>query len=244
MSVNHRNQCTVKARALAAVIVPLLVIPAAASAETALRVKGGYGVGGSYEIETDDGQKEEADLQVMAVSGTIIFNGAYADLSYSESSGDDLTYSNSNTGYRGPGGSLDRSDLALTIGTLGDISVFGGYRQGKSHLNNALDTVFETKGFFLGVSPSMKVAERSRVGMTAAMAFMNGKWQDNASGTASADYALGFSVGAAFGYQLNEQFGVGADVKYQSYSFDFTSDLGITVDETLLSYGLNANYRF
>ncbi len=107
---------------------------------TTLRVKGGYGIGGSYEIETDDGQMEKSDLHVMAVSGTIILNCAYSDRSYSESSGDDLTYLN--------------------------------------------------------------------------------------------------------GYQVNEQFGLGVDIKYQSYSFDFTRDLGMRVDETFLSCGLSSNYRF
>lgn len=214
-----------------------------AQADTNFRLKAGYAVGGDYEIESDTGQKWEADFNPVALSGTFIFDGGYADVTFASSSSDSLTFSFAPTGFSGVTGSLDRTDIAVTVGTTGSLSVFGGYKKGKSEFNNSIATVFENQGVFIGLAPSFEVVDNARVGFSGALAFMDGTWTDT-SGTADADFTFGYSLGSAFSYQFTDNLSAGVDLKYQAYSFDFKTTLGKTVDENILLYGVNIAYRF
>lgn len=203
-------------------------------ADPAFRIKAAYALGGKYEIKTSTGGQAEADINPYTVSASLVADSVYADASFGASSNDKLT---------GVTGALDRQDITLTVGTTDALSVFGGYKQGKSELNNTLKTVFKSQGFFVGLAPSFAIAEGSRVGLSGAIAFMSGSWDDTTSSD-DADYTFGYSLGAAYSYQFNPNLSAGVDVKYQAYDFDFKTNLGMTVDETMLQYGANIAYRF
>ena len=76
---------------------------------------------------------------------------------------------------------------------------------------------------------------------------MGANWQDNNGYDVDADFALGFSLGASYTYPFTSKFGIVADVKYNKYSYDFSTSSTkptFTVDEDISALGVSLYAKF
>jgi hypothetical protein len=156
----------------------------------------------------------------------------------------------------------------LTVGYVhvfekgANVSVFGGYTQGKTTLNAPLGATvpgggtidfskdtFDSKGIFVGVGGGMPALGGQITG-SVAVAGMSGKWKDDNGFDNSADTTFGFSIGAAYTYKFTPAWGVTADLKAQSYKYNFgtytstVTEPAYTVTERIVSTGVRLSYQF
>ncbi len=204
------------------------------------RVKVAQALNGDWEQTADvAGWTASSDYVPLALSATYIAeSGFFVDITHSssdESGGYD-------TGYGAAIDNVERVDTAVTIGkAIKNISVFGGYRTGETTQNtsNGAVDVFEQTGIFFGLTPSTVIRDKHVLSGTVAMAFTGGSWD-----TADADFAVGFGLGAGYGYRINDHLTLGADYKFNMYVLDFTTDLGDTINEEFSSLSAYAAYTF
>lgn len=140
------------------------------------------------------------------------------------------------------------------------VSGFGGYTQGTTTLaaprgtnlpgfgpiNWSKDT-FDSKGIFFGAGGGLP-ALGGQLSASFALAFMSGKWKDDAGFNDSASYTTGFSLGGAYTYRINQSLGVTADLRQQQYKYNFgvyaVNSPTYSVTEKVTSAGVRLSYQF
>jgi hypothetical protein len=182
-------------------------------------------------------------------------NGAYLDLSYASGTGhhDGWTY------IGAPDQSFKRTDYALTgglvflnqnngvagniyLGIKGGESTIGANSTALiSSLSYTASTAwteekFNSAGIVFGGGASFPVAggRAGSVGVNAGLGIMSATWKDNSAAgySAKAKSAVGGSLGVNYTFPFSRNFGVVADYKYQSYSYNFGDTANpFTVDE-------------
>jgi len=184
-----------------------------------------------YNITTTANQEWEGDGRAITLGGSYAFGaGEYVSLSYTGVGSGEVQFS-----YAGaPGGprrTLKRSDVALTVGKglANKLNVFVGAKTARSDIENAINTQFQTSGFFVGLSYPL-LAGRHNLAVSGALGFNRGSWKDS-TGSLS-DTALGYSAGLRYGIAVDRwMFGVGA--KAQRYVYDFTNQGYAEVKESI-----------
>lgn len=143
---------------------------------------------------------------------------------------------------------------ARALGAGVSVSGFGGAISGKTVLDvpgsaNFAFTrdQFDSRGFFVGAGAGVP-ALGGQISGSVAIAFMKGTWKDDAGFNNDADTTVGFSLGGAYTYRLDDAWGVTADVRYQQYSYGFNAPPGstaeYTVKEHIGSLGARISYQF
>jgi len=181
--------------------------------------------------------------------------GGYVDLAYSGGTG-----THDGWAYIGaPEQSFKRSDIALTGGVVflnqnngiaGNVYV--GLKGGSTTLgaNSAAlitnlgysasttwtEEKFDTAGIIFGGGVSFPIAggRAGSAGVNLGIGIMSATWKDNsvAGFDVKSNTAVGGSVGVNYTFPFSSHFGVTADYKYQSYSYNFgDTATPFTVDE-------------
>ncbi len=146
---------------------------------------------------------------------------------------------------------LTRTDNAIilgstSVGTTGTATnVYVGWKSGETKMaapplvlpggqvTNQSQRNFSTSGFIFGGGWGIPAAGGS-VGLSLGMGLMSGKYdivQPASTTKATADMALGFSLGLGYSYPFTSNFGIAADYKYNSYNYVF--DSGLTTEWSL-----------
>jgi hypothetical protein len=131
------------------------------------------------------------------------------------------------------------------------VSGFGGYTVSNTVLNaprqlGFTKDKFDSHGIFVGVGAGIPALGGQFSG-SVALAGMSGKWKDDVAYSNSADYTVGFSLGAAYTYKISQAWGVGADIRLQQYKYTFgtyTTQPAYSVKENISSLGVKAGYQF
>ncbi len=221
-----------------------------ALAEVKIRAGAGsatYELGGDYTHATSTYSPATVGATFSWGSGT---TGGYVDLAYSEGTGthDGWATANSPTTICGgtscgnlasPNEDFKRQDFALTGGVVflnqnngiaGNVYV--GLKSGSTTLGakNAglswTEEKFDTVGVIVGGGASFPIAggRAGSVGVNLGLGIMSATWKDNnptGNFNATASSAVGGSIGANYTFPFSSHFGVTADYKYQSYSYNF-----------------------
>jgi hypothetical protein len=215
-----------------------------------------FGGGLNYSNKTAKSQYTAANLGMTWASST----GIYVDASVSQSLNATHDLWDSLT-PQPPPQDFSHDSYALTVGYShafsqgASISGFGGYLKSKTTLNAPNppftfgEDKFDSQGIFIGVGGGIP-ALAGQITASGAIAFMNGKWTDNGTPPYSnhADTTVGFSLGTAYTYKFTQAWGVTADLRYQSYNYNFavysTTVPAYTVSEKILSLGARVSYQF
>jgi len=140
------------------------------------------------------------------------------------------------------------------------ISGFGGLRRGKTTLAAPQGgtvpagtitwskDIFESKGVFFGAAWGLPAMGGS-ISLGGALAFLGGTWKDDAGFESDANATLGVSLNASYTYRFAQAWGVTADVRYQSYGYNFTrptatGSVDYNVNERIASIGARVSYQF
>jgi hypothetical protein len=161
------------------------------------------------------------------------------------------------------GGSQDFShnSYTLTAGYIhsfpqgANVTGFGGAIVSRTTLNAPKPPfafskdMFNARGIFVGVGGGMPALGGQITG-SVAIAGMSGKWKDDNVFDNSADTTFGFSLGAAYTYKFSPAWGITADLKGQSYKYNFgtytatVTEPAYTVTERIVSAGVRLSYQF
>ncbi len=201
-------------------------------------------------------------------------NGMYIDVALSGGSGDHNGWAVANAptticvgevscgNAASPSAPFERSDAALIFGMsfLNPNSgiagtIYTGLKTGTTTLGankpvtNLLWTeeTFEATGVVFGGGASFPIAagKAGSIGVSLGLGVMQATWQDNTGFAIDADFAVGFSYGVSYTYPITSMFGVVADIKGNSYSYEFDYfGTPFTVDETVSSIGVSLYAKF
>ncbi|MDH3349500.1 MAG: porin family protein [Desulfobulbaceae bacterium] len=226
-------------------------------ADVNLKLNAGLGFG-SYDFSVDYPDnpniatyKSTGDIMPVSVGATIIFDSAYLDIMYSNSQTDVEI----EKPPRKFDAELDRTDINLTLGTpVSDhLSAFVGYKSGTSDYNfeDGFVTSTEVNGFFVGMAYSF-LMNSSSLSVSGALAGMEGEYSTgydsaNPSYDNTADYALGYSAGVKYQYNLTENWSISADAKWHLYTLDFpalSNSVPMTFEEEMTSASATLGYIF
>lgn len=236
-------------------IVPLLFLglvtvqAANVNAETLVRPRAAIGYA-SYELSPSDPSLDsisDTSYMTLGAGATIAQDNMYFDVSFTTAL--DASHDFSSTGQDED---FFRNDLALTVGFVLDqgLSVFGGYKSGKTEYDNpatsATSTVltFETSGIFGGASMSFPQGN-DVISVNVALAFMEGELTDDDTVAIPFDETadtLGLSFGAAYVKNISNDAGLIFKGAFQLYAFsDWTGNYTLDdLDESIFS--LEATY--
>ena len=240
-----------------AVVAAAVALPQAVQAEGLVRVRAGLAPT-NYTLTFDDvgpyaGGKAKSKYTSKNLGLTLISEGGFYVDALGQTSGDakhDLWNPLPDQGF-------SRDDFTLTLGVSipgqsGTGSIFGGFKSGSTELKTppglpwTRDT-FDNSGIFFGGGYGFP-ALGGQIGFNGALAFMSGKWTDDAGFNNEADFTVGFSFGLSYTYMFGKSFGVTADYKTQRYSYDFavysTTTPAYTVAEQINSFGLSVFTQF
>jgi len=200
--------------------------------------------------------------------------GLYLDLAYSSGSGHHNGWETPNvqtavcgTGcgnLAAPSEKFKRSDAALIIGKSflnpnnGVATTFyAGFKTGTTTLGAEtaftpgtgwLNETFDTSGVVFGGGASFPVAQgrAGSVGVNLGLGIMGATWKDSNGWTAKSSTAVGGSLGVNYTYPITSNFGVIADFKANSYSYNFgkSSSAAFKVSESISTLGLSAYVKF
>lgn len=159
---------------------------------------------------------------------------------------------------------------ALTVGYVHllsqgqTISGFGGLRHGKTTLNAPRGAtvpgfagtitwskdVFDSKGIFFGAAWGLP-AWGGSINLSGALAILGGNWKDddNPQFNADANATVGLGLNASYTYRFAQAWGVTADIRLQSYGYNFTrptttGSIDYNVNERIASLGARVSYQF
>jgi hypothetical protein len=231
---------------LSSMFVAAALVSQAALAEVKVRAGTGtstYELGGDY-------THAKSTYSPTAVGATFSWDtgatGAYVDLAYSSGTGKHDGWATAGVtspvcggscgNVASPSNNFKREDFALTGGVVflnQDNGIAGnvylGIKTGSTTLGaeNAVlpwtEEKFDTAGFIFGGGASFPIAQgrAGSVGVNGGLGLMGATWKDNAGFSAKANTAVGVSLGANYTFPITSMFGVTADYKYQSYSYNF-----------------------
>lgn len=247
------------------VLMSSMFVAAALVSQSALAdVKLRAGVASStYEL-SGDYVTAKSDYNPVNVGVTFAAdNGLYVDLAYSSGSGTHDGYGHTN--LWGPGGypaeAFKRDDYALIVGGSHlnpdngiAVTLYGGLKGGKTTLG--ADNVpyvswyrdtFETQGFVFGGGASFPIAQgrAGSVGVNVGLGIMGATWKDDQGFNVKSNTAFGGSFGASYTFPFTPSFGVVADYKYNSYSYNFgDTATPFTVKENISTLGASLYVKF
>lgn len=227
----------------------------AAMADAGFKVRGGV-ASNNYDLEvTCSGCTGKVTSKYTSTNLGLTYVtpiGLYFDLSGSTGSGDHDLYTTSQP--------FKRTDQAFVVGMsgLGPASVYVGYKSGTTDISAppslapfTKDT-FTAKGLILGGGAGFPLGEGGRagaIGVNAGIGLMKANWKEDGNFPLdiNAKTAVGFSFGASYTYPITSNFGVTADVKYNSYSYDFSDSNGgatFKIDEKITAIGASVYAKF
>jgi len=132
------------------------------------------------------------------------------------------------------------------------ISGFGGYIVSNTQLNAPKPPLlfskdkFDGQGIFIGVGGGYP-ALGGQVSASLAIASMKGKWRDDNGFNNTADYTIGFSLGAGYTYKFSQAWGITGDIRSQQYKYNFGAYSALSqysVKENITSLGVKVSYQF
>ena len=236
----------------------LALCPAAAQAQSAFRVYGGFAPT-TYKISFDQNSPygsvtgkssyTAANLGVTWISpkGIYVDFAAQQSLSAHHDLWDSVTSQKqdfSHDTYTLTGG------YSHPFAQGASVSGFGGYTVSNTQLNapsvlGFTKDKFDSQGIFVGAGAGVP-ALRGQFSGSVAIAGMKGKWKDDSGFNNTADTTFGFSLGGAYTYPITPALGVTADLRYQQYKYNFgvVTTAGYTVTEKISSLGVRLGYRF
>lgn len=228
---------------MSSLFVATALVSQSALAEVKIRAGAGsstYELGGDYITAKSTYNPTAVGVTFSSDTGA---NAGYLDLSYSSGSGKHDGWAK----YGTPSEEFKRSDFALTGGVVflnqdngiaGNVYV--GIKTGTTTLgaNKSVITLhvaspsnawseetFETAGVIFGGGASFPIAggRAGSVGVNVGLGIMGATWKDNSAAgyNVKADTAVGGSLGASYTFPFTSNFGVVADYKYHSYSYNF-----------------------
>jgi len=201
------------------------------------RPRVGYGTA-DYKLELTEFSVNEvkADYEPLTFGGALISDNFFLDVSYSSGSGEaDL-----------PGYDFDREETIVNAGfRLNSTSFYVGYMSAESEFKAATGSsaTFESSGFLIGLGQGIPAFGGS-FSIGAGLAFLEGTFTGESGDSDDADFTVGFSGTLGYGYPITSHINLRGDVKYNAYSFDFTSTSGGTADESVVSLLLSVAYAF
>jgi len=230
---------TAKQFAATGVALTAMLVSFNAAAEVNLRLRAGAGAG-MYSVTSNflvgagsavRRVEYDATYTAIPVGVTLITDdGLYVDLLHQTASG--------KAEFDGYSEKTDfsRDDTTLTIGgRKGDFSVYLGYKaaEAKTDWPAGFDPdKLTTSGFIAGLG-WVKAFGRNAVTLGGGVGILSGRYryldprspvspnvQDN---PLESDTTLGFSAGAGYTYVFTPSFSLNADLKWQSYNYDFGS---------------------
>jgi hypothetical protein len=250
---------------VSSLFVATALVSQSALAEVRIRAGAGsstYELSGDYITAKSTYNPTTVGLTFSSDTGA---NAGYLDLSYSSGSGKHDGWKK----YGTPSESFKRSDFALTGGVVflnqnngiaGNVYV--GIKTGTTTLaaNKAVlalyynpawsEETFETAGVIFGGGASFPIASgrAGSVGVNVGLGIMGATWKDNrtvGSYNVKADTAVGGSLGVSYTFPFTSNFGVTADYKYHSYSYNFgTSATPFTIRERISTLGATLYAKF
>jgi hypothetical protein len=240
-----------------AVLLAGMTMANVANADVNIRLRAGSGTG-TYSVTSNfsvgsapNTRRVEYDATYLAVpvGVTLITDGGlYVDLLHMSASGE--------AEFDGTSEKPDfsRDDTTLTIGgRKGDFSVYVGYKTGEAVTEWPGDfdpDKLSTSGFIAGLGWG-KALGRNVFTLGGGVGVLSGRYRylapqspvdpDAQDNPLESDTTLGFSVGAGYTYVFASSFSVNADVKWQSYDYDFGA---FQLQEELANVTLNLQYTF
>lgn len=211
-----------------------------------------YELGGNYIVATSSYAPVNIGLTFAAD------NGMYFDLSASGGSG-------KHDGWKRYGYSAEnfkRSDASAILGASflnqnnGLATTFYvGYKTGKTTLGAEhvpqvawYSETFKTSGFVFGGGASFPIASgrAGSVGVNAGLGLMGATWDDDTGFHQESKTAVGGSLGASYTYPFATNFGVTADLKYQTYNYKFENSATWkkNITERIYTFGVSLYTKF
>lgn len=208
---------------------------------------------GTYKNKTAKSEYTATSLGLTLISG----KGLYFDVTGTQSGS--ATHDLWATITPATKDEFSHDSITATLGFVqvfpagGSLSGFMGYRKGETELaapkppsTFSRDT-FESQGVFFGMGGGFPALGGS-INMSGAIAFMSGKWTDDAGFYSEADYTFGYSFGVGYTYRIGKAWAVTLDYRYQLYSYSFgiytanTPDYDVT--EKISAVGLKISGQF
>jgi hypothetical protein len=253
---------------ISSLFVATALVSQSALAEVRIRAGAGsytYELGGDYITAKSTYNPTMVALTFSSDTGA---NAGYLDISYSGGSGKHDGW----TKYGTPSENFKRSDFALTGGVVflnqnngiaGNVYV--GIKTGTTTLGaqkaalegpgpytpttSWTEETFTTSGVIFGGGASFPIASgrAGSVGVNVGLGIMGAKWKDNSTSgySASADTAVGGSLGVSYTFPFSSNFGVTADYKCHSYSYNFgTTANPFTIRERIGTLGATLYAKF
>jgi hypothetical protein len=220
------------------------------SAETLFRPRVSVGFTG-YELAFTGSGSSLSNVGYLkgGFGATIASGRLYYDLGYSGSLG--ATYDDSLVA--GTGQDFLRSDLTLTIGYVleNNITIFGGYKSGKTEYSNlfSVDTTtkFEATGPYFGAGIGFP-SDMGTLSFNVAVAFLSATLTDDdptfVQFDATAD-SVGYSLGMGYSIPFGDTSGLALKANFQSYNYTGWSDPFYVIDDTQENiFSLDADFYF
>lgn len=225
------------------------------TAQAEVKVRAGvasssYELGGDYITAKSDYKPTNFGLTLASDSGL------YLDLAVSSGTGKHDGWTNSGA----PAEDFKRTDSALIVGSStitesGNASTFYvGIKTGSTTLsakNNPFvlwnEETFDSAGFVFGGGAAFPIASGSggSIGVNAGLGVMGATWKDDTGFNVKAKTAVGVSFGVNYTFPFTSNFGVVADYKYNSYSYDFgDTATPFKVNEKISAIGASLYAKF
>lgn len=228
-----------------------------AVADVNVRLRAGVGTG-TYSVTSNflvgsgsTTRRVEYDATYLAVPVGVTLitdSGLYVDLLHVSASGEAEFSGTSQTP------DFSRDDTTLTIGARkGDFSLYMGYKTGEAATDWPGDfdpDKLTTSGFIAGLGWA-KAFGRNVFTLGGGVGVLSGRYRylapqspvesPNQDNPLESDTTLGFSLGAGYTYIFASGFSINADLKWQSYDYDFGS---FQLQEELANVTLNFQYTF
>lgn len=254
---------------LSSMFIAAALVSQSALAEVKVRAgvaKSTYTLGGDYTHAKSDYNPTTFGLTFAAD------NGFYVDLALTSGKGKHDGWATAHTlspvctpwcnNVASPSEDFKRDDYALIVGGSHlnpdsgiAVTLYGGLKGGSTTLGaqNAqtisgwTEEKFDTAGIVFGGGASFPIAQgrAGSVGVNLGLGLMGATWKDNAGFNVKAKTAVGVSFGASYTYPITSNFGVVADFKGNSYSYNFSdTNTPFTVSETISTLGASAYVKF
>jgi hypothetical protein len=239
---------TINVVKMAGVMVVGVMTANVANADVNVRVRAGGGMG-MYSVTSNlssGGRPVEYDASYVTIPvglTLIVNNELYVDLLHQASSGEaEFDWSSQKPDF-------SRDDTTLTIGARkGPFSIYVAYKTGEAKTDWPADFApdkLTASGFLAGLGWA-KPFGNSAVTLGAGVGVMSGKYAfATTTNPFESDTTLGFSLGAGYTYVFTPSFSINADLKWQSYNYDFESTVGnFYIEESPAHLVLNLQYTF
>jgi hypothetical protein len=203
----------------------LILASQSVSAESLFRPRASLGFA-SYELSMDQGTTSlaKSSYMTLGVGATLAMDNLYFDIASTSSLS--AEYDNDATSLTED---FSRDDVAFTVGLAmdGGFSVFAGYKTGSTEYSNPTASstflTFDTNGLFFGASAGFPMSDNNSLSVSGALAFLNGKLEDNYIGASYDEEADSIGLSLAMTYTSNFSDTSGMTIKGAVQSYGFTN---------------------